>query len=391
LKLEDLSIAVVSRSTSAWGGVIQTALIMLGFFLGCLAFSLARSELPLSSQPLAESRPRQLYSRQLDALAEDSSLDKSTTSQSTLDFSAGGADPLAGMNLVVVMTSFVSNSNNTGQIWAIFSDDPEGPDLMVQGLQKPIGVCLDLNNDYLYVIEEAYSESVGVVYQYLASWDSKEMELTNPLIVYNGSASLTDCDVDQYGNLYIADGSQILGISLESLVTETYEYFIMYTDDLPEVQNLEALDVDDNGSLYYMNKLVVGDSGLINKVPTTVSSTNGAGAEVLVSTGDAGWGLCISEENIYYTVSGQGLYAVSIANSGTPMLVVELSTTKGVCYADGYVYFTDVNSASIYKVKDELVLDASPEVLLSLSNPYALECINQAVMLAAVVCLSLVV
>jgi hypothetical protein len=68
-----------------------------------------------------------------------------------------------------------------------------------------IGVCIDLNNDYLDVIKQDYSESVSVVDQYLANWDSKKIAITSSLHYHEGFASLADCDVDQYRNLYFAD------------------------------------------------------------------------------------------------------------------------------------------------------------------------------------------
>jgi hypothetical protein len=305
-----------------------------------------------------------------------------TTGETSLDFTTEGASSQPGMNLIVVMTSFVTNSNSTGQVWAIYADNSDAPEIIVKNLNKPIGICLDFNNDYMYVVEQSNPDGVGAVYQYSVSWDSKEMDMTKPATIYEGPEP-TDCDVDQYGNVYIVDATEqrIIGISLANLKIGNYEYFIMYSAKLAEITTVAALDVDDEFNLYYINGKVVADSGLISRVPTTLSETNNAVAEVLVSDNEIGWGMTLTEANLFYTVSKKGLYAVSVTNPGTPLLITELQTAKGVCYADGYVYVADINTASIYKVKDELVADEAPKSYVSLSNPYAVECINTAVMM----------
>mmetsp|Transcript_24026 Transcript_24026/g.42679 ORF Transcript_24026/g.42679 Transcript_24026/m.42679 type:complete len:373 (-) Transcript_24026:13-1131(-) len=314
-------------------------------------------------------------------LLEETSFEMNYTNTSTLDFENPGESSSPGINLIVLMTSFVTNQNSTGQLWAIYEEDPEAPEIVIQALNKPIGVCVDVNNDYMYIVEQASPDGKGAVYRYEVSWNSKEFDVKAGPVTVLTSDEPTDCDVDVYGNLYVTDATlqRIVAISFLDLETQNYEWFNMYTSKQFQLNTVAALDVDDSGNLYYINGKVSNNGGLINRGRTNITETNEDQPETLVTQDLIGWSIALTPENIFFTASKQGIYGVNLATPGTPLLITELTTPKGMCYADGSVYVADVNTASIYKLSDSLEADADPEVYLTLSNPYALECINSAI------------
>lgn len=349
----------------------------------CIGVAAASLSSPQYNPSLPDSNPRQLDgSDQL--VFEKSNFTMTSTDRTTLDFTSSGSSALPGMNLLLLMTTFITNSNYTGQVWAIYEQDPEAPEMIIQGLNKPIGICVDSNNGYMYLIEQLTSEGNSAVYMYAVSWNSKEFTIdSGPVTVYEGPEP-TDCEVDNYGNLYITDSTldEISGISLADLKALNFNYFILYSSDkFSQVSYVAALDVDDDGNLYFINGKVEGNSGLINLASSDITVSNGASIETMVSDDMIGWSIAITDENLYYTANKQGVYGISLLNPGTPVLIADFTTPKGVCYADGSIFVADVNTASIYILSDELTNDPSPEVYLTLSNPYALECINTGILL----------
>jgi sugar lactone lactonase YvrE len=89
------------------------------------------------------------------------------------DIDEEGDDPIDGDTEFILVTSFDAAQENTGKVWVVPKSDEDEAYVLISGLDKPIGVCFDVNNEFLYVVDETQTDT-GIIYQYEIDWDSDD-------------------------------------------------------------------------------------------------------------------------------------------------------------------------------------------------------------------------
>lgn len=69
------------------------------------------------------------------------------------DIDEEGDDPADGKTEFILVTSFEDNVENTGKVWVIPEDDEDEGYVLISGLDAPVSLCFDVNNDFLYVVD----------------------------------------------------------------------------------------------------------------------------------------------------------------------------------------------------------------------------------------------
>ena len=72
----------------------------------------------------------------------------------------------------VIVTAYSDDVGGSGEVNVLTDIKSEGRHL-IQGLEKPVNVCFDEENEFLYVLDAA-SDDKGFIYQYEIDWDAGE-------------------------------------------------------------------------------------------------------------------------------------------------------------------------------------------------------------------------
>jgi len=114
-----------------------------------------------------------------------------------------GDDASDGETEWILVTSYDATKENSGKVWVIPEDDEDEGYVLISGLDIPVGICFDVNNEFLYVVDWTFG-ATGVIYQYEVDWDNDDdFEISKDVytVIYDGNKA-NDCSVDEYGNLY---------------------------------------------------------------------------------------------------------------------------------------------------------------------------------------------
>ena len=86
-----------------------------------------------------------------------------------------GDDYSSGDTYFLLVTTFIESNPGAGKLWVV----PIDPDMrefsyeLITGLDRPTGVCFDVNHNFLYVVDNGFEET-GHIYQYEIDWYEDE-------------------------------------------------------------------------------------------------------------------------------------------------------------------------------------------------------------------------
>ena len=182
-----------------------------------------------------------------------------------------------------IVTAYSDDVETSGAVF-VLTDKKSEAHHIIEGLEKPVNLCFDEENEFLYVLD-ATSGDQGVIYQYEIDWeaggeysrcleykkdkwgnttrtcgrwkrwhagDKFELRSQSYAIVYEGSAP-TDCACDSYGNLYFATvDNHIYGVSVVDLWARELNAVQELLDET-EVGGCTGVDIRKNGELWWSN------------------------------------------------------------------------------------------------------------------------------------------
>lgn len=308
-----------------------------------------------------------------------------------------GSDPSDGDLQFLLVTSFTDNTAGSGKVWVIpkDSDDRDDGFVLIGGLQQPVGVCFDVNNEFLYVVDLT-SESSGAIYQYEIDWDDDDkFELKKPeyTVVYQGQSPY-DCSVDEYGNLFFVDPSanQVNMINYLDLWSGFLnQHIVLYSavDDLV-VSRPIAIETYEKKQVYWLNSENENSNGLLITAPGRSEFMSDRRPTASVRDSREPFGIAVSDDYVYYTLSDGSVWAydredrdqVKLKTSGV------MGQPRGACYGDDHVYVADHASGTIYRMKDNGSLE-TPDPFIRVDGAYNVHCVNEGSWLALGVALLL--
>ena len=176
-----------------------------------------------------------------------------------------------------IVTAYSDDVSTSGAVY-VLTDKKSESKAIITGLEKPVNVCFDEENELLYVVD-AKSDDQGFIYQYEIDWDAGdeyddcveyserqvceryetkhkgdkfELESSSYAIVYEGPAA-TDCACDGFGNLYFATvDNHIYGISVVDLYARELNANQELLDETA-VGGCTGIDIRKNGELWWSN------------------------------------------------------------------------------------------------------------------------------------------
>lgn len=301
------------------------------------------------------------------------------------DLDDEGDDQIDGDFLFILVTTFDEDINGSGKVIVIPEDDDEENFTLISGLDKPVGLCFDNNNEFLYVTDPTFGE-IGYIYQFSIDWDSDDtftLRTEEYVIVYTG-ANPNSCFVDEYGNVYFTEASenQINMISyLDLWAGYTNYYYTIYErdDDTTEIDTPVGISVYDSNDLYFVNNNVDNGAPVLAKTEANVKGTNSKSIKRKVEGKSGAWGVAVSEDYVYFTTAEGSLWAMDREDKFEATQKAEkfFAEARGVCYGDDDVYVADFSRGQIFQFSDDDD-EESGEVWEDVERPYALYCVNGA-------------
>jgi hypothetical protein len=296
-----------------------------------------------------------------------------------------GDDAVDGDLYWMLVSSFTNDEAGAGKVFLLPEDKPEEMTTFISGLDKPVGICFDSNNDFMYVADPTFGDK-GYIYQFSIKWDEDsyfELRSTEYTIIYEG-ANPYSCFVDEYGNLYFVDASDntinmVSYLDLWSGFTNYYYTLYSRDDDHKTINTPVGINVFDSEDLYFVNNVVDEEAAVLNRAQAKVKGENSASIEQKVKGENGGWALAVSDDYVYFTTTDGNLWVLDRDDKSDTSIKVEgvLSDARGICYGDANVYVADFGSNKILKFDDDNDSEDG-DVWTAVENPYAVYCVNYA-------------
>ncbi|CAG9312623.1 unnamed protein product [Blepharisma stoltei] len=318
---------------------------------------------------------------------ETNPLDRDTDDHQLPEDSDDGGDEYSGGDTdYILATSFTDNEEGTGKVWLIpMKSEEDSSYEILGGLEKPVGVCFDINNNFMYVADAGFGSDTGYIYQYEISWDEENsFSLSRNIyaVVYEGESPY-DCKVDIYGNLYFVDSvtNQINAISYTDLYSgsKNQQYTLYQADETnTDISAPCSLDLYKSEGIYFVNNENFDTSGTVNYAIINSTSINYNDIQQCAIHDVAPWGVTYSEDDkVFYSLDSGEVQGFDIENAANSFVKVsKLSEPRGLCYGDGKVYIADHYDGKIYKVSDSDE-EETPSVIINLQGVYAVFCVNE--------------
>lgn len=290
------------------------------------------------------------------------------------DSSAKGNEYQDGELSLLLVTTFLANATGTGKVVAFDAYNPENYIELLNGFEKPTGVCYDVNHDFLYVVESSGNNSG--IYQFQVERSKTSMKFANGVyvIVYYGNP--LDCKVDGYGNLYFTDKSDqsIKKMTYSDLYfgytnTEITVYSYTYGIDQPA-----SLELVESKSLYFVNTGNSTNDGTVNVANVQIDEENSKDIDVLVQETFPAAGIAVTDKRIFYSLSTGAIKSYNRENKEVYTYSRELDEPKGICSSDGKVFALDYSQGMIFVGNDEFTDDM--DLFLYVQAPYSCFCLN---------------
>ena len=324
---------------------------------------------------------------QLDAAQDQIELvaDNAVDQDDAPDIDESGDDHSDGATEWILVSSYDETKENSGKIWVIPEDDEDEGYVLISGLDIPVGICFDVNNEFLYVVDWTYG-ATGVIYQYEVDWDDDDdFEISRDVytVIYDG-AKANDCSVDEYGNLYFTtENHQINIVSYLDLWSGfTNQHVSIYNDLAGKVQYPQGIDVIGSDDIWFVN---AGDTnsvhGVLNEADAKTKFLNSEEIYTRVSGDFKSWGVAASDDYVFFTAEDK-VYVWDIDDEELHIKNKEIDNPRGIAYGDNEIYVVDALDGAIYKIdaddEDEELTDSWVKV----EGAYAIFCVNSAAWLA---------
>mgnify|MGYP000238004742 CR=1 FL=1 len=304
-----------------------------------------------------------------------------------------GDDYMDGELEFLLATSFIENEEATGKVFVIPADekDRDSSYELIGGLQRPTGICFDVNHDFLYVVENGLEGENGFIYQYEIDWDDNDkftLARNIYVVVFEGT-SPQDCKIDEYGNMFFVESSenQINMISYLDLYSGfKNKHYTIYeaTDSSLKISTPVALDVIESKDIYFVNNENGADAGTVNQADAQTDTVNGKTIEVLVRNNNTPWGVTYTDEELVFFSLDNGevwAYDTQEEDNNQDMIIKSANffkSPRGVCYGDGNVYVADYEKGGVYQLSDNSDENEVPEEVIMIQGVYNMFCVNGA-------------
>jgi hypothetical protein len=307
------------------------------------------------------------------------------------DIDEEGDDPADGKTEFILVTSFEDDVENTGKVWVIPEDDEDEGYVLISGLDAPVGVCFDVNNEFLYVVDATLT-STGQIYQYEIEWDDDDdFQIANNVytVIYQGPRA-RDCSVDEYGNLYFTtDSNEIHIVSYLDLWSGfTNQSNVIYNAESERISSPKGISVVDSEDIWFVNGADVETVGLLNLADAKTKFANSESIETKAVGVTVGYNVVASDDYVFFT-SGDTVYAYDIDDEELKPKSRELHQPRGVAYGDDYLYVVDREDGTIYKIDAGDEDSELAENWIKITGAYGIFAVNSAGLLASVLLLLL--
>jgi hypothetical protein len=271
-----------------------------------------------------------------------------------------GDEASAGELLWMLATTFTDEEAGTGKV-VVYPEDPFlSSYTLISGLDKPVGVCFDINHEFLYVVDPTYGDE-GYIYQFEIDYDDDStftLRKTDYVIVYQG-ANPYSCFVDEYGNLYFTDATEntvnfIDYLDLWSGYTNYYRTLYSRTDDEHDVNVPVGVNIHESEDLFFINNEVDSESAVLYKGTVSLKGSNSGSLKKQVVGDQGAWGLTVSDDFVYYTTKDGSLWAMDRDDEEESTIKANrfFVDPRGVSYCDGDVYVADYGRGIVYTFSD---------------------------------------
>ena len=259
--------------------------------------------------------------------------------QMTADDNQAGRDYHEGKTKFVLITSFIEGENGTGKVWLV--QEGEEGSALIEGLNKPTGVCVDVNHQYMYVADLGYNTS-GSIYQYAIKLSSKSFEIVSntSYSIYEGTPF--DCKVNKYGDLYFTDYylGTINHVSYNDLALNYYgTYSVLYQEYGAYPASLDLYE--DKSIVFTMNN---GTGGVYQYSFEFENNTQ------MTSESNETWGIGLYGDIGFYAIGTPEVKALDLGSLlYETYQTSDLISPKGVCVGEENLYVADYDAGVLYK------------------------------------------
>mmetsp|Transcript_8234 Transcript_8234/g.16221 ORF Transcript_8234/g.16221 Transcript_8234/m.16221 type:complete len:742 (+) Transcript_8234:143-2368(+) len=296
-----------------------------------------------------------------------------------------GDDQVDGDFYFLLVSTFEDGVESSGKIIVVPEDDDEENFTLITGLDKPVGICFDNNNEFLYVADPTYGDS-GYIYQFTVDWDEDDtfvLKSNEYTVIYSGT-NPSSCFVDEYGNIYFTDATEnqinmISYLDLWSGYTNYYYTIYERDDDTQEIDTPTGINVFDSSDLYFVNNNVENGAPVLAKAEANVKGKNSKDIKRKVEGKSGAWGVAVSDDYVFFTTQEGSLWAMDREDKSEAIEKASkfFAEPRGVCYGQNDLYVADYSRGQIYDFNDNDD-EESGDVWETIEYPYAVYCVNNA-------------
>ncbi|OMJ85628.1 hypothetical protein SteCoe_13044 [Stentor coeruleus] len=294
-----------------------------------------------------------------------------------------GVDYHEGDKQHIILTTFINDKPDTGKVWTYSFENPDKIRSILEGFQRPTGVCYDVNHDFMYVVDKGFDSGEGFIYQYQMNRKDDYLDLANGVyvVVYTGTPS--DCKVDPYGNLYLLDSaaSSISFIAYADLYfgyTNAYTTYYVQNEDNTIIDSPYALDLISNEDIYFINNNPDPTVSTLNLAEAEVDEINGEDILELVEEDEAvAWGVSVAGNIVYYSLDSGEIKGYNIERKTVAVYSSDFFIApRGLSYGDGKVYVADNGEGALYSM--DYKSDSKPKLIFYAQAINSVFCVNGA-------------
>jgi len=243
---------------------------------------------------------------------------------------------------------------------------------------KPQGIAVDQSRGILYVADAETNSIIGTELSVMPDGAL----ISGPKVVIRSSANALWVSVDSEGNLFYSrtQTKELMMMSAASArsvlaggiaPTQPVElYAANGTPPVLKVRTPHGIFVDD-ANLYWVNG-AVGEGVLLRGLEKPSAENKQLDIKVIQKDGEGGFGVCGSQDNIYYT-SKEHVFGVPKKGGKVTVLSTILLQPRGCSWdGSGGLWVADKDGQIFRFPSDILVTEAPREILLHVGSAYDL-------------------